>query len=71
MSAVLVEFLALFFLNQTLAVLNPLRQTDANILQDTDLAGPLAFALAFGGSLLLVQNMFQLIKLISLMLLFY
>ena len=40
---------------QTLAVLNPLRETDASILQDTDLAGPLAFVLAFGGFLLLVS----------------
>lgn len=38
---------------KTLAVLNPLRETDASILQDTDLAGPLAFILAFGGFLLL------------------
>ncbi|XP_046437954.1 protein YIPF5-like [Daphnia pulex] len=38
---------------KTLAVLNPLRETDASILQDTDLAGPLAFVLAFGGFLLL------------------
>lgn len=38
---------------KTLAVLNPLRETDAAILQDTDLAGPLAFVLAFGAFLLL------------------
>lgn len=38
---------------KTLSVLNPLRETDAAILQDTDLAGPLAFVLAFGGFLLL------------------
>lgn len=38
---------------KTLAVLNPLRQTDATILQETDLAGPLVFCLAFGGLLLL------------------
>ena len=41
---------------QTLAVLNPFRVTDAAILQDTDLAGPLAFILAFGGFLLLVSG---------------
>lgn len=41
---------------QTLAVLNPLRETDAAILQDTDLAGPLAFVLAFGAFLLLVSQ---------------
>lgn len=46
------------YYEQTLAVLNPLRETDAAILQDTDLAGPLVFVLAFGGSLLLV-NYFQ------------
>ncbi|GAB6033270.1 Protein yipf5 [Chamberlinius hualienensis] len=38
---------------QTKAVLNPLRSTDASIMQDTDLAGPLVFCLAFGGLLLL------------------
>ncbi|XP_076045205.1 protein YIPF5-like isoform X1 [Oratosquilla oratoria] len=38
---------------KTLTVLNPMRQTDPNILQDTDLAGPLAFCLAFGSFLLL------------------
>ena len=38
---------------KTLAVVNPLRSTDANILQDSDLAGPLVFCLAFGVFLLL------------------
>ncbi|XP_021938222.1 protein YIPF5-like [Zootermopsis nevadensis] len=38
---------------KTLAVLNPYRITDASILQDTDLAGPLVFCLAFGAFLLL------------------
>lgn len=38
---------------KTLAVLNPLKQTDHTIMQDTDLAGPLVFCLAFGGSLML------------------
>jgi hypothetical protein len=37
---------------QTLAVLNPFKSTDAHILQDTDLAGPLIFCLAFGSFLL-------------------
>jgi len=41
---------------QTLAVLNPFRTTDASILQDTDLAGPLVFCLAFGAFLLLVST---------------
>lgn len=38
---------------KTLAVLNPLRGADQSILQDTDMAGPLAFCLALGGFLLL------------------
>lgn len=40
-------------LQKTLTVLNPMRRTDPAILQDTDLAGPLAFCLAFGSFLLL------------------
>lgn len=39
--------------HKTLAVLNPLKQANAEIMQDTDLAGPLVFCFAFGGSLLL------------------
>ncbi|KAF0288003.1 Protein YIPF5 [Amphibalanus amphitrite] len=42
---------------QTLSALNPFRQTNAEILQDTDLAGPLAFCLAFGGFLLLTGKL--------------
>ena len=38
---------------KTMAVLNPLKSTDHSIMQDTDLAGPLVFGMAFGGSLLL------------------
>lgn len=38
---------------KTMAVLNPLRSTQANILHDSDLAGPLVFCLAFGIFLLL------------------
>lgn len=38
---------------KTLSVLNPLRSTDAYILQDADLAGPLVFCIAFGAFLLL------------------
>lgn len=41
---------------QTLAVLNPLKHANTEIMQDTDLAGPLVFCLAFGGSLLLVSR---------------
>lgn len=37
---------------KTISVLNPLKQTDAHIMDDTDLAGPLLFCLAFGGCLL-------------------
>jgi len=40
---------------QTLSVLHPMKQPDASIMQDTDLAGPLVFCLAFGGCLLLVS----------------
>lgn len=47
--------MTLLFHLQTLAVLNPFRQTDQSILQDTDMAGPLAFCLALGGFLLLVS----------------
>ncbi|VDL99826.1 unnamed protein product [Schistocephalus solidus] len=38
---------------QTLNVLNPLRECPIEVLQDTDLAGPLVFCLIFGGTLLL------------------
>ncbi|XP_031557064.1 protein YIPF5-like [Actinia tenebrosa] len=38
---------------KTLSVLNPLQQIESNIMDDTDLAGPLVFCLAFGGFLLL------------------
>lgn len=40
-------------MQKTLAVVNPLRTTDANILGESDLMGPLAFCLAFGCFLLL------------------
>lgn len=40
-------------IQKTLAVLNPLKSADHTIMQDTDLAGPLVFCMAFGGSLLL------------------
>lgn len=39
---------------KTLAVLNPFRQTRADVAGDSDLAGPLVFCLAFGSLLLLV-----------------
>jgi len=44
---------------QTLSVLHPLKHPDATIMQDTDLAGPLVFCLAFGGCLLLVSSLIQ------------
>jgi len=40
-------------LQKTLAVINPLRKTDASILGESDLIGPLVFCLAFGCFLLL------------------
>lgn len=43
---------------QTLTVLNPFRSPEVAALQDTDLAGPLVFCLAFGGFLLLVSAKF-------------
>jgi len=35
-------------LQKTLTVLNPMRSTDASIAGDSDLAGPIVFAMAFG-----------------------
>jgi len=40
-------------MQKTLCVLNPFRQAEQVILQDTDMAGPLVFCLALGGFLLL------------------
>ena len=40
---------------KTIAVLNPFTITDANIINETDLAGPLCFCLALGATLLLVS----------------
>jgi len=42
---------------KTLNVLNPRRSTDPAMLQDTDLAGPLVFCLAFGSFLLLAGKL--------------
>ena len=44
-------------LQKTLNVLNPRRSTDPAMLQDTDLAGPLVFCLAFGSFLLLAGKL--------------
>lgn len=49
----------LWRLFQTLSVLNPFRATEKTIFEDTDLAGPLVFCLAFGGFLLLVSWSFN------------
>ena len=38
-----------------MSVLHPLQQTDPNIMDDTDLAGPFVFCIAFGAFLLLVS----------------
>lgn len=38
---------------KTMAVLNPLKQTNPDVIHDNDLAGPLVFCLLFGASLLL------------------
>lgn len=38
---------------KTMAVLNPLKQADASVIHDNDLAGPLVFCLMFGAALLL------------------
>lgn len=46
----------LFFTFQTLNVLNPMRESPQEVLEDTDLAGPLVFCLIFGGTLLLVSQ---------------
>jgi len=40
-------------MEKTMSVLNPLRNTEASILQDTDLAGPVVFCVLFGFLLLL------------------
>ncbi|GIX71007.1 protein YIPF5 [Caerostris extrusa] len=40
-------------LQKTVAVLNPFKEPNASILQETDFTGPLVFCLCFGGFLLL------------------
>lgn len=42
-----------YIIEKTRSVLNPFRSTDAAILQDTDLAGPVVFCVLFGFILLL------------------
>jgi hypothetical protein len=53
---IVLDIFCAFTCLQTLSVLNPLQQTESNIMDDTDLAGPLVFCLAFGGFLLLVSK---------------
>ena len=45
--------------SQTLTVLNPLAAVDQNIMDDSDLAGPILFCLLFGTSLLLVCSLIK------------
>ncbi|KAF6083546.1 Yip1 domain family member 5 [Phyllostomus discolor] len=40
---------------KTLTVLHPLKVADGSIMNETDLAGPMVFCLAFGATLLLVR----------------
>lgn len=41
---------------KTLTVLHPLKAADGSIMNETDLAGPMVFCLAFGATLLLVNH---------------
>lgn len=41
---------------KTLTVLHPLKAADGSIMNETDLAGPMVFCLAFGATLLLVRD---------------
>lgn len=41
---------------KTLTVLHPLKAADGSIMNETDLAGPMVFCLAFGATLLLVTH---------------
>lgn len=40
---------------KTLTVLHPMKAADGSIMNETDLAGPMVFCLAFGATLLLVS----------------
>lgn len=44
---------------KTLTVLHPLKAADGSIMNETDLAGPMVFCLAFGATLLLVRSWLQ------------
>jgi len=41
---------------KTLTVLHPMKLADGSIMNETDLAGPMVFCLAFGATLLLVTH---------------
>ena len=41
---------------KTLTVLHPMKVADGSIMNETDLAGPMVFCLAFGATLLLVNH---------------
>lgn len=41
---------------KTLTVLHPMKAADGSIMNETDLAGPMVFCLAFGATLLLVNH---------------
>lgn len=43
---------------KTLTVLHPMKAADGSIMNETDLAGPMVFCLAFGATLLLVSVRF-------------
>lgn len=40
---------------KTLTVLHPMKAADGSIMNETDMAGPMVFCLAFGATLLLVR----------------
>lgn len=42
---------------KTLTVLHPMKVADGSIMNETDLAGPMVFCLAFGATLLLVNHL--------------
>lgn len=42
---------------KTLTVLHPMKAADGSIMNETDLAGPMVFCLAFGATLLLVNHL--------------
>ncbi len=41
---------------KTLTVLHPLKAADGSIMNETDLAGPMVFCLAFGATLIFVRH---------------